>query len=436
MKIRLTTFMLFTALCTSQIQGQNIGEGFEIGGWKDFKTAAISYTFDDNFSNQLGVIVPIFDEFDYKLTLFTFTNSFNAADWDGLNEAVENGHEIGSHTVTHSNLSELSDEQQIKELADSKETIETNIPGYKVQTIAYPFCVPGNDDLTSQYYIAARGCSGQIVPKTPSNFMNISSMIIGTEGYSTTEALNGRADAAVSSGGWAIFLGHDLDSNSGYSPVSSEEIRGNLEYISETPSKFWVDSFGNVVKYIQERNAASVTEVSANENKIEVEITDTLDNSIYDHPLTIRRVLPEDWDSAAVTQDTLKLEVRIIVNGDQKFAQFNAIPDAGLITLEKAVATSTENNGHEKSQSFNLIQNYPNPFNPSTNIVYDVQKSGKVKIVVYNTLGRNIETLVNEIKTPGKYTVQWDGTNEASGTYFYRYDTEEFMRTGTMQLIK
>ncbi len=436
MKIGLITFLFIAVFSTSQLVGQSIEEGYEIGDWKDFKTAAVTYTFDDNYPNQLEILVPMFNEFDYNLTLFTFTNSFLPADWEGLNEAVEDGHEIGSHTVTHRNLSDLSNEEQIEELVDSKETIELNIPGYNVHTIAYPFCDPGNNDLTRQYYVAARGCSGQIVPDTPSSFMNISSLILGSEGYSTTSALNGRADAAVSSGGWAIFLGHGLDGEGGFSEVASEEIRGNLEYMNETPSNFWVDSFGNVVKYIQQRNAASITEISSNENRIEVELTDTLDNSTYDHPLTLRRFIPKDWDSVTVTQDTLQIDGQIIEIGDQKFAQFNAIPDAGLITIEKAIVTSTERNGKEKNKSFELLQNYPNPFNPTTTISYEVQNPGKVKIEVYNMLGRHIETLVDEMKIPGRFTVQWDASSQVSGTYFYRLEAMEFMNTGTMVLIK
>ncbi|MEX0721674.1 MAG: polysaccharide deacetylase family protein [Balneolaceae bacterium] len=428
--------LVFSALLTMTAIAQHIDEPYEIGDWKDFKTAAISYTFDDNYPKQLDVVVPMFNEFGYKLTLFTFTNAWNSANWEKLSEAVEQGHEIGSHTATHNNLSEMNDDQQLEELAGSKETIEENIPGYKVHTIAYPFCVAGNNDLTRQYYIAARGCSGQIVPQTPSNFMDISSMIIGSEGFETSEALNGRADAAVSSGGWAVFLVHGLDGEGGYSELASEEIQGNLEYMADNDSNFWVGSFGNVFKYLRERNAASVNEISADENKIEVELTDTLDNSMYDHPITIRRLIPQDWDSVTVWQDTLLLKSRIIETGEGKRVQFNAIPDSGLIIIEKAMATSNEFSATDKAETFNLIRNYPNPFNPSTNIVFEVRKTGLITIEVYNTLGKKIETLFNEVSNPGTYTVKWDAREYVSGTYLYRYETDDISTTGKMILIK
>ncbi len=69
---------------------------------------------------------------------------------------------------------------------------------------------------------------------------------------------------------------------------------------------------------------------------------------------------------------------------------------------------------------FGLSQNYPNPFNPTTNIEYQVSNSGFVSLKVYDVLGREVATLVNEVKSPGSYEVQFNGSRFASGVYFYR----------------
>jgi hypothetical protein len=69
-----------------------------------------------------------------------------------------------------------------------------------------------------------------------------------------------------------------------------------------------------------------------------------------------------------------------------------------------------------------LAQNYPNPFNPSTAIVYRVGSRELVSLRVYDLLGREVATLVNEVKQPGTYTVQWDASSLASGLYFYRLE--------------
>jgi hypothetical protein len=74
-------------------------------------------------------------------------------------------------------------------------------------------------------------------------------------------------------------------------------------------------------------------------------------------------------------------------------------------------------NGEVKE--YNLDQNYPNPFNPTTTINYTLGKGVKVTLKVYDVLGREVETLVNDVQQPGTYRVQWDASDVTSGVYFY-----------------
>jgi photosystem II stability/assembly factor-like uncharacterized protein len=87
-------------------------------------------------------------------------------------------------------------------------------------------------------------------------------------------------------------------------------------------------------------------------------------------------------------------------------------------------------------KSFSLYQNYPNPFNPVTRIKFDIPKSSNVKLVIYDVLGREVEILFNESKKPGTYEVNWDGSKYASGVYFYKLITDEFVETKKMVLLK
>jgi photosystem II stability/assembly factor-like uncharacterized protein len=72
--------------------------------------------------------------------------------------------------------------------------------------------------------------------------------------------------------------------------------------------------------------------------------------------------------------------------------------------------------------STKLYPNFPNPFNPFTTINFAVKNSGRVKIIVYNTLGQALANVLDEIKEPGSYSVQWNGSAYASGLYFYRME--------------
>jgi len=83
-----------------------------------------------------------------------------------------------------------------------------------------------------------------------------------------------------------------------------------------------------------------------------------------------------------------------------------------------------------------LTQNYPNPFNPTTVISYQLPKSGNVKLVVFDVLGREVQTLVNEYKAAGRYEVTFNGTSLSSGLYFYRITSGTFTDVKKMLMIK
>jgi len=91
---------------------------------------------------------------------------------------------------------------------------------------------------------------------------------------------------------------------------------------------------------------------------------------------------------------------------------------------------------HSLPANFKLDQNYPDPFNPVTVIRYDLPKLSQVSIVVYDILGRKVETLVNEEKSPGHYQVSLDASRLPSGVYFYRLQAGAFTQTKKMLLLK
>jgi hypothetical protein len=85
---------------------------------------------------------------------------------------------------------------------------------------------------------------------------------------------------------------------------------------------------------------------------------------------------------------------------------------------------------------FSVEQNYPNPFNPTTNIEFSIVNRQFTSMKVYDVLGREVTTLVNEAKEPGTYTVQFDGSNLTSGVYFYRLQAGDFVATKRLILLK
>lgn len=99
-------------------------------------------------------------------------------------------------------------------------------------------------------------------------------------------------------------------------------------------------------------------------------------------------------------------------------------------------AVGISNISSEIPDKFRLYQNYPNPFNPSTVIDFDVPKAGLVKIVVYDMLGREVKILANEYVNPGKYKVDFNGSNLSSGIYYYKINAGDFTEIKKMLMIK
>ncbi len=133
------------------------------------------------------------------------------------------------------------------------------------------------------------------------------------------------------------------------------------------------------------------------------------------------------------------------------FGLFAALPSGQVVALPSASATSGPLEGDEQlalskngedefglnvPAEFALSQNYPNPFNPSTTISYALASPEFVSLKVYNMLGQEMATLVNEQKAAGRYTVNLDASGFASGTYIYRLQAGSFVDTRKLSVLK
>ena len=106
---------------------------------------------------------------------------------------------------------------------------------------------------------------------------------------------------------------------------------------------------------------------------------------------------------------------------------------AGVVTVLNPVGVSDQNLVVNK---FELEQNYPNPFNPSTVIRYTIAEKSNVTLTVYNSIGIKISTLLSEEKSEGTFTIEFDGSNLASGIYYIRLNARNFTDVKKMVLLK
>jgi hypothetical protein len=143
------------------------------------------------------------------------------------------------------------------------------------------------------------------------------------------------------------------------------------------------------------------------------------------------------WESAALRIGFLEAHSEVWLNGPiySYTLQIVGMIVNGVVYGDTTLATFVD--GHSIiPSSFGLLQNYPNPFNPTTVIGCQLPMTSDVKLVVYDLLGREVSVLVNERKDSGVYDVKFDGSNLASGVYFYRLQAGTFVETKKLLLIR
>ncbi|MBI5476499.1 MAG: T9SS type A sorting domain-containing protein [Ignavibacteriales bacterium] len=114
------------------------------------------------------------------------------------------------------------------------------------------------------------------------------------------------------------------------------------------------------------------------------------------------------------------------------FSSWNWMPNKSVVVLTPTGVNESNN----ISTGFHLNQNFPNPFNPVTQIEYFLPHEEKVVLKIYNLVGQEVETIVNETQQPGEYTVEWRGDNLSSGIYLYKITAGSYTQTKKMLLTK
>ncbi|HEY3251758.1 MAG TPA: SBBP repeat-containing protein [Ignavibacteria bacterium] len=115
---------------------------------------------------------------------------------------------------------------------------------------------------------------------------------------------------------------------------------------------------------------------------------------------------------------------------------WSTLNEQDILTIKYSQLTGIRPVSNEIPMGFELQDNYPNPFNPATHLRFEIPELRFVNLKIFDALGKNITTLVNENLKPGRYEVTWDASNYTSGVYFYRLTADNYTDTKRMILIK
>ncbi|MBS1515644.1 MAG: T9SS type A sorting domain-containing protein [Bacteroidetes bacterium] len=124
---------------------------------------------------------------------------------------------------------------------------------------------------------------------------------------------------------------------------------------------------------------------------------------------------------------------KITVAGNYHYV---CLPHAPDMAGDIVATVSGVNSISSLADVFSLSQNYPNPFNPTTKINFSIAKAGFVSLKVYDILGNEVSSIVNEQLSQGAYSVDFNGSALSSGVYFYRIRTSDFSEVKRMYLVK
>ncbi len=357
-------------------QPQSVYGSVSVKRWADNKKSAFTFSFDDSKISQFTYARPIIDSYGLKATFFVIAGEVTDSKpnwlygfWWQFDSLAHEGHEIGSHTMTHPELDTLpvgtinQPGTLDYELYQSQQLIEQKIPGYKCVSLAYPYNAYNNQviDAVSQFYASARqgGDYSNSPDITGNELYKINAIDIyfnhprGT--MTDDEAFNVYTSNVISqsieTGGWANYYAHDILPWDQISDTAGSDTTSVSTYflnklcnwvVQESDSNnIWEATFGNVTRYIKERENFNYSIVSSTSNQIIVASTiGTLDTSIYNYPLTVDITVPQTWKEVTITQGNNSVLDSSFYNGSDYVVRVHVIPGNSNVVLSSGSSYS------------------------------------------------------------------------------------------------
>jgi len=314
-----------------------VGEG-SISRWSDDKIAAYSLTIDDNNVQDLSYWLGLGNQYGYNWTWFLITDNVGAAwnggTWSDWQNAINQGHAIGSHSVTH-----LTGGNPIaEEYEDSQIALQNNLSGNDPLVFAYPngSANSGNDPaVAALYYIAARGVVGGVNTGNSIDYMDAHSISMNSSSI----------PLFVDPAAW-MYYGHLLDPAHQYyegwysvhfHSASGLEtgITNMLDALQSDEADIWVGTFQQIAQYGQERETATLSVDSVSGTEIRFTVSDTKDDTLFDFPLTAKFRVDAGWSTVAAFQNGASVPSELVEYGGNKYALVQAVPDRGEVSLRQ-----------------------------------------------------------------------------------------------------
>ena len=376
---------------------------YDIAPWYQHKSAALSLTFDDNETGQWDLAIPRLNALNLQATFFLVTN-WPRIDWNLFQSLDSLGHEFASHTLSHPRALDIPLNEFIAEAQAARDTINARLPQSLCTTFAYPFGQGSGDSpkedsirqMIRTHFIGARGTSATLPTYDE---IGTGDYAFRSAGYlmrntTTLEDVRTQLAETKNSGSWLSLVYHGIaDENPGSFDVLTSDFDQHLDAIQADSAVVWVAPYRDVLMYYQERASATLSLIEETDSHFLLRLTDTLPDSIYQHPLTIN-FRPE----SPVSVDSVLQQGRSIpfVQGDATI-RFEAVPDAGPIRLVKMKTTPFSD--PIKNASFSLTPLQMEQRSTQMHFNLTLPQAMNIQLTLYDARGKQCRTFHAFIST-------------------------------------
>ena len=345
-------FIVITYFAASAALAQQVPPKVTVAQWPGDRLAAISLTFDDAMSSQLDNAGPILKKHHVNGTFFVSTGQPSwrnrKSEWKAL---AQRGNELANHTVHHPCLlpeiqphsQDYTPEMMEAEIRDTAQEIIRLLNLHRGLTFAYPcgnasFGQPWDQvrnaslylQYVAQYSFGARGAGGG-GPLNPDEMSVLTVPDLGPTDGKDFATLLAMAEQGIRTHQWGIYCFHGVGGE--WLSISSDALDQLAAYLELHP-EIWTAPFGDVLRYSQERQAASVRVNQSTGTEIDILLRWPMDPVVYDLPLTLKVEGPSAWAHTKVTADGKDLMPRVRNRDGLTVILFDVVPNTKTIHIE------------------------------------------------------------------------------------------------------
>lgn len=269
--------------------------------------------------------------------------------WAEIKQFAANGHEFGSHTISHPRLAVLDEPNLLYELEKCKEEIEQNLGKEHTFSAECPFGTENERVMEYAYKVhpALRN-------RMPEPFLEeINRWNDMTPGMSDkpyvqwqrgplaktpVPLMKSWVDTLVACDNvWLVLTFHGVD-GIGWEAKPHEELREYFTYMKQHEDNLWIAPFRDVTQYMRERMAAKV-ETVRRDDEIIIDLNHSLDRELYDHPLTLKTYVPDGWNAVKVRQGETEQQVSVASDDRGRYVLYDMIPNDEEVTISASLSS-------------------------------------------------------------------------------------------------